>query len=146
MTPTSSQPSIVLTNAKTDDVLSVGTLPAGISSSIDTSVPGQITVTVTGTATKAEYAEIIKGITFENTSDDPDLTDRIVEVTVNDGDANSNTAQTTIHIVPVNDPPTIDLDDDNSEGTSGSDYADTFTEGGPCSEHLRYIRYRCCRS
>ena len=101
---------IVLTNAMTDDVLNVGALPVGVSSSINTSVPGQITVTLTGSATKADYASFIKGITFENTSNDPATTDRIINVTVNDGDANSNTAQTTIHIVPVNDPPTANDD------------------------------------
>ena len=47
---------------------------------------------------------------------------------VNDGDADSNTATTTISVVSVNDPPILDLDGDNST-TTGSDYITTFTEG-----------------
>src|SRR5262249_26842133 len=39
---------IVLTNAKAGDILSVGSLPIGITSSVDSSVAGQITVTITG--------------------------------------------------------------------------------------------------
>jgi VCBS repeat-containing protein len=97
---------VVLTNAQAGDVLSVGgSLPAGIAASVDTSVPGQVTVTLTGSATLAQYESALEALRFENTSDDPDTTDRILEVVVNDGSSNSNTAITTIHVVPVNDLP-----------------------------------------
>ena len=97
---------IVLTNALAGDVFSLaGGLPSGISSSIDTSSPGQITVTLTGSATLTDYETALEAIRFANTSDTPDTTDRIVNVTVNDGEANSNTAVATIHVVPANDPP-----------------------------------------
>jgi hypothetical protein len=97
---------VVLTNAQAGDVLSVGgSLPAGIAASVDASVPGQITVTLLGSATLAQYETALEALRFENTSDEPNTTDRIVEVVVNDGSSNSNTATTTIHVVPVNDPP-----------------------------------------
>lgn len=95
---------IVLTNAHAGDVLNVGTLPGGITSSIDTSVPGQIIVTLNGTADRAAYQSAIRAVTYANNSDAPSAEDRIITVTVNDGSVNSNTATTKIHVTPVNDP------------------------------------------
>ena len=62
---------IVLTNAQAGDS-SVGNLPAGnITRTIDTSVPGQITVTLTGAASLANYQAAIQAVTFANTSQNP---------------------------------------------------------------------------
>ncbi len=99
---------IVLTNAQASDLMTVGALPGGITSSIDTSVPGQITVTLTGSASLANYQSAIDAVRFSNNAANlnPSAVDRIVTVTVNDGTANSNTATTTIHFTTVNDPPT----------------------------------------
>lgn len=98
---------IVLTNSQPNDVLTVGALAVGISASVDTSAPGMISITFSGSATLAEYQDAIRHITFFNTSDDPSTVDRILHVTVNDGQADSNTATTTIHIVPSNDVPQV---------------------------------------
>ncbi|WP_168201392.1 Ig-like domain-containing protein [Qingshengfaniella alkalisoli] len=96
---------IVLTNALAGDELVVGTLPAEISAALDTSVAGQITVTLTGEASKADYAAAIRAIGFRNTDDDPVEGDRTVEVTVNDGVFDSGVATTTITVTAENDPP-----------------------------------------
>jgi T1SS-143 domain-containing protein len=97
---------IVLTNAKANDVMAVGSLPGGITSNINTSVPGQITVTLTGPASKAAFEQAIEAVTFNNTSSTPDTTPRNITVTVNDGVANSNTATSTITVVDANSAPT----------------------------------------
>ena len=91
---------IVLTNAKAGDVLNIDNslLPTGVTAVTDTSTPGQIIINVTGSATKSDYASIIKGITFENTDTSPDATPRVVQVTVNDGDVDSNVAVSTIDV------------------------------------------------
>jgi large repetitive protein len=47
------QAQVVLTNAQTGDVLNVGTLPTGITAAVNTSVSGQITVTLSGQANVA---------------------------------------------------------------------------------------------
>jgi VCBS repeat-containing protein len=97
---------IVLTNAQASDVMSIsGVLPGAITSAIDTSVPGQVTISLTGSATKADYQTAIEAVRFANTSAAPNTTDRIVNVTVNDGVTDSNTAVAIVHVVPVNDPP-----------------------------------------
>ena len=116
---------ITLTNPQTGDVLQLGTLPAGITASVNAA--GTL-VTLSGSATLAAYEAAIRAVQFNNTSDSPSgAIDRLVSVVVNDGFANSNTATTTIHVVPVNDAPTLDLDANNS-AAPGTSYAATYVE------------------
>jgi Ca2+-binding RTX toxin-like protein len=97
---------IVLTNAKLGDTLTEhGINGDGITGSIDTTIPGQITLTLTGTASLAAYQNAIQAVTFSNSSQNPDPADRIITVTVNDGLWTSNVATSTIHVVPQNDAP-----------------------------------------
>jgi hypothetical protein len=97
---------IVLTNAKAGDVLSVvGALPFGIDSSIDTSVAGQITLTLANSASIADYMTALGQVRFSNSSDNPDTTDRDITVQVGVAEATSNTSHATVHVVPVNDAP-----------------------------------------
>ncbi|MEK7351877.1 MAG: M10 family metallopeptidase C-terminal domain-containing protein, partial [Nitrospirota bacterium] len=107
--------SITLTNPQTGDSLAAGALPAGIT------LDGASTAThiiLTGSATLADYQTALQAVTFSNSSENPDTTVRDVTVTVNDGDANSNTAHTAITVVAVNDAPVLDLDADNSAATA----------------------------
>ena len=96
---------IVLTNAKDGDVLDTGNLPNGITASTNIS-NGKMTVTLKGTATLADYQTAIHAVTFHNTSEKPDTSDRTIQVTVNDGEADSSIATSTIHVTAVNDAPT----------------------------------------
>ena len=95
---------IVLTNAKIGDVLTLGALPGGIIGDV-VSGPGTITVTLTGSASKAAYQTAINGVTFHNTSDTPDTTPRTINVTVNDGALGSNVATSTLTVTAINDVP-----------------------------------------
>ena len=98
---------IVLTNAKADDVLSIsGNLPAGISFSIDLSVPGVITMNLTGNATLADYQTAIQAVRFANISQRPDVTQRLIKVTAGD----SNIATATVNVISVNDLTTAGTD------------------------------------
>ncbi|MEA2876326.1 MAG: hypothetical protein QOF14_1522 [Hyphomicrobiales bacterium] len=91
---------IVLTNAKASDVMSIaGALPGGVDSSIDTSVAGQITVHLVNSASLADYQTALGRVRFSNTSVIPNTTDRDITVVANDGDADSNVAHATIHVV-----------------------------------------------
>ena len=97
---------IVLTDAKASDSLSIaGTLPDGIDSSIDTSVPGKITIHLANSASVADYQTALEQIRFVNTSDNPDTTDRDITVQVSGDEGDSNVAHATVHVVSVNDPP-----------------------------------------
>ncbi len=112
--PALSSATIVLTNAQPGDTLVAGVLPGGISASLDTSVPGEITLSLTGVALHADYEAAIQGVTFENTTGDPNpvggASPRIVNVFVNDGTSNSNVATTTINVTDVNMPPVANDD------------------------------------
>ncbi len=101
---------IRLTNAQAGDLLSVGALPSGIAALVDASVPGQITVGLSGLASQADYQAAIRAIVFSSDSDAPATIDRIVTVSVTDGTNTSNTASTTIAVVAVNDPPVATAD------------------------------------
>ncbi|MBD2654614.1 DUF4347 domain-containing protein, partial [Synechocystis sp. FACHB-383] len=97
---------ITLTNAQVGDVLTVGSLPSGITAAI-TNSSGQIVVTLTGSSTRANYETAIEAITFSTTSSI--TTARTINVVVNDGVNTSNTAISTVN-VSVNDAPTIAID------------------------------------
>lgn len=85
------------------------------------------TLTLSGTATVAQYEAAIRSIAYSNISDSPDTTTRTVSITVNDGDSDSNTVTRDIAITAVNDAPiltpygpTLSLSED------GSPYAATI--------------------
>ncbi len=63
------------------------------------------TLTLSGSATLAQYQAALRSITYTNTSDNPSTATRTVSFTVNDGDANSNTQTRDIAITTVNDAP-----------------------------------------
>ena len=118
---------ITLVNPQAGDRLFAGALPFGIVASVN---PTGTSVTLSGAASQASYDAAIRAVRFDNTSDTPpSATDRIVTVVVNDGFANSNTATTTIHVVPVGDAPRLDLDADNSTA-AGNDRTGTYVENG----------------
>ncbi|WP_147022869.1 peroxidase family protein, partial [Microvirga aerophila] len=100
---------IVLTNAQASDVLTVGTLPAGIAAVV-TSAAGQITVDLTGVASLAAYQSAIQAVTFSNGSQNPVAGSRVIQVTVNDGLLVSNVATTTVNVIAVNDAPVANND------------------------------------
>ena len=135
---------ITLTNPQADDRLLIDGTPV-VASGAGVTLSGVAyivsadgyTITLTGTHSMADYAAAIESISFENTSDDPDTTDRIIHVTVNDGEADSNTAVATIEIVPVDDANAFDYLDEGEtaidsfvykidDGVSGTDTATVF--------------------
>ena len=70
-------------------------------------------LTLSGSATLAQYETALQSVTFENLSSDPVPLNRTVSFLVNDGDNNSNTQSRDISITPVNSPPILS----NLEGT-----------------------------
>ncbi|HEX8587646.1 retention module-containing protein, partial [Pseudomonas sp.] len=97
---------VTLTNPQDTDTLVVGSPNANIAVNTAT-VNGQIVLTLTGAATAAEYEAVIKSITFQNSSQDPSVADRTITVTVNDGQNDSVPVSSIVHVVAVNDAPTV---------------------------------------
>jgi len=116
---------VTLTNTQVGDLLTIGTLPSDITASRSTDTNGNIVVTLSGSASFTEYQEALKAITYASSSEDPDTTDRIVSIVVNDGEADSNTAYTVVHVTAVNDVPTITVDTGNDDNVN-----DTVLESG----------------
>ena len=97
---------IVLTNALAGDALTVGDLaPFGITSSIGTGVAGRITMTLSGAASIADYQAALRQVMFSNASDSPATTGRHLEISVSDGQSQSNTAIAELTVLDVNDAP-----------------------------------------
>jgi hypothetical protein len=67
------------------------------------------TMTLSGTATLANYQTALRSITYTNTSDTPNTTTRTISVTANDGSLNSSAATRAITITAVNDAPTATI-------------------------------------
>ncbi|MBD8777254.1 type I secretion C-terminal target domain-containing protein, partial [Pseudomonas fluorescens] len=95
---------VTLTNAQAGDVLNMGNNVNGISVSTNNQT-GAITLTLSGSATLADYMQRIQNITFTNNSHDPSTTPRTITVTVTDGGNYSNVATTTVNVLAVNDAP-----------------------------------------
>ncbi|MGJ3245093.1 MAG: tandem-95 repeat protein [Elainellaceae cyanobacterium] len=108
-----------------------GTLPSGITASTYNSSTGRITLT--GSASLANYQSAIAQIVYNNTSTNPNTTNRLINVVVNDGTADSNIATTTIRVTKTNNPPILDLDQDNSSGGLGNNYRNLFTPNKPAA-------------
>ena len=102
-------------NRQSGDALIAGALPPGITASSYNSFTGVITLS--GAASLADYQTALHQVVFDTTS--LSTADRIIQVTVNDGTADSNVATTYMHVVlpPPNVPPVLDLDANNSTTT-----------------------------
>jgi hypothetical protein len=103
--------------------LSVNTTGTSITASSYNSGTGVLTLT--GSDTVAHYQQVLQTLKYDNSAHPPDNADRLVNVTVNDGSVDSNSATATVHVVPLDDPPVVDL---NGAG-AGFDTTTSFTEG-----------------
>ena len=120
---------VTLTNHDTDDVLVAGALPPGITASAYNSATGILTLT--GTASLAAYQTALQQITFDNTGTTPSTATRVIDIVVNDGASNSNTAKAFIQVEVVNNSaPVLDLDPNDFGGSVRSTFRTAFTENG----------------
>ena len=115
---------VTLSNWKNGDVLSIGSIPAGISASL--SGTNSEILTLTGTASVADYRIALRALSYANTSENPDATARTISIVVNDGSVLSAPAITTVNVLAVNDAPVLDLDG----STAGTGYATYFVRVG----------------
>ncbi|MBU3653553.1 MAG: hypothetical protein FGM44_10785, partial [Limnohabitans sp.] len=90
--------------------------------------------------TKAETEALLDALSYQNTAENPTGGSlRVFSLSVVDGGTASaqngvgvlpsNIATSTITVNPVNDPPVLDLDANNSSNATGADYKGSFTVG-----------------
>ncbi|MDP2034757.1 MAG: tandem-95 repeat protein [Polaromonas sp.] len=89
---------ITLTNWSTGDVLSTAGIPGGLGITAVISGANNNIVTLSGSASLANYQTALAAITYTNANAAASLTARNFTVTVSDGVATSNVANTTINI------------------------------------------------
>lgn len=110
--------------SSTDNLILRGSLPTGLSLSIDTLHLLQIV----GNAPATDYEAALGLLAYTSTSDNPDTTDRFVEVSVTDSNRElSNIATAIITFNTTNDPPRLDLD----TASPGTGFAVTYVENSP---------------
>ena len=105
--PTLASATVSITGFVTGDSLNF-TNQNGISGSYNSSTG---VLTLTGSASRANYQTALNSITFLSTSDNPTnfgaSTSRTINWTVNDGALNSTAATSTVTVTPVNDVPVV---------------------------------------
>ena len=62
-------------------------------------------LTISGAGTAAQYQQVLRTVTYNNTSNSPDTTARIITFTATDAISNGNTATTTLTVQATNDAP-----------------------------------------
>ena len=88
-------------------------------------------ITLSGAASAADYQTALQQITYNNTGTNPSTETRVIDIVVNDGARDSNTAQALIQVEVVNNSaPVLDLDADDSSGSFQSTFRNAFTENG----------------
>lgn len=130
---------ITLTTGRQGDLIGIPeVLPGGISVTIAPSdrlqADGTITLSFVGdvATTNADWSLLVQNITLlpsTHNSNDPSSDDRIFTFQVFDVvGAISSIATSTIHVQPVNDPASLDLDADNSSGNLQGGFNGAFAE------------------
>ena len=112
--PNLTSATITLANLQAGDLLAAGPLPPTITASLYDPATGVLTLT--GSASLAEYETALRQVVFSNSSPIPSATDRIINIVVNDGAASSFGAHAFVHVLPVDTAPALDLDADDSSG------------------------------
>ncbi|MBW2281607.1 MAG: cadherin-like domain-containing protein, partial [Deltaproteobacteria bacterium] len=114
---------VTLTNAPdgADELLSADTSGTAIGMSYSSGV-----LTLSGADSAANYQQVLRTLTYDNVAVTPTSTTRTIELVASDGSLDSNLATVTVSI----NPPSLDLDANDSEGTPGSDFAAAFVVGG----------------
>ncbi|HEX5761159.1 MAG TPA: Ig-like domain-containing protein, partial [Thermoanaerobaculia bacterium] len=103
----------------------------------DTTNPaeGVLTLSTVTPQPIADFQAVLRTVTYLNTKEGPNATARVVEFVANDGSSDSNTATSTVTVVPVDDPPVAVADSAMVEEDSGATAIDvlandTDTDGG----------------
>ncbi|MEQ9874194.1 beta-propeller fold lactonase family protein [Pectobacterium brasiliense] len=81
-------------------------LKGGVAIATFTQVDGVLTVTFTASVTQADAQNVLRQITYQNTSQDPEQTgsSQAFTFSMNDGDNNTTSMDITVNLIGVNDP------------------------------------------
>ena len=120
---------VVLTNHPDGSAEGLTAVTAGTSITADAYNATTGVLLLHGSDTIAHYQQVLRSVTYDNTSNTPDTTARTLSWTVNDGSLDSPAATTTLSVSAANDAPTLDL---NGAG-AGVDGTASYTEDQPAT-------------
>jgi hypothetical protein len=86
----------------TSESLSADTTGTGLIANYNT---GTGVLTISGAGTAAEYQQVLRTVTYNNTSENPTSTARVITFTPSDASSDGNTAMTTLTMTATNDAP-----------------------------------------
>jgi hypothetical protein len=87
---------VSITDVQIGDYLTAVGLPAGITPALFDSITGVLVLE--GAASLADYQQALRGVAFGTTADATGGSARVIEITINDGTANSNVALSQINV------------------------------------------------
>jgi hypothetical protein len=131
--PTIASATVTITNLMDGEAESLA-LPSTFGYMAATYSTSTGTLQLIGTATLAQYQEVLRSITYTNTSQNPNSTPRSISFVVNDGAVDSTIATSTVTVLSVNDAPVIDL----NGGATGTNFSTSFTEAGGDHCHCQH--------
>jgi len=117
---------IALSNGNSGSIAGIGNFSVSVAS-------GTATVTLSGLSrSDAQMGELIDGISYRNSSDDPGSSSRVVTITgLTDSGASNNSANpnisSTVAVIPVNDAPTLSATATNPTFTEDGAAVDLFS-------------------
>ena len=96
---------ITLTTGPDEAVESLAADTTGTSITMAAYVPGTGVLALSGSASLADYQQVLRTVTYDNSSNTPDESDRSVQFRVHDGDDPSAVATSTVSVTAVDDGP-----------------------------------------
>jgi hypothetical protein len=94
-------------------------------------------LTLTGSDSLTSYQQVLRTLTYANSSQNPTTTARLIQVVVNDGTNNSTARTSTVSIVAANDAPALAVITDQN-ATVGVPFQLTVTATDPENDTLTY--------
>ena len=117
---------VTITN-QLDGAAETLTANTGATSIVASYDSGTGVLSLSGVDTVANYQQVLRTVTYDNSSQDPNLTDRSITFVANDGTDNSNVGTTTVMMSEVDDAPTNTVPVAQS---TDEDTILTFSSGG----------------
>ena len=117
---------VTITN-QLDGVAETLAVNTGVTSIIASYNSGTGVLSLTGLDTVANYEQVLRTVTYDNSSQDPDTTDRSITFVANDGTDDSNVGTTTVTMSEINDAPVNNMP---IAQATDEDMALVFSSGG----------------
>jgi hypothetical protein len=112
-------------NAQQDELRLVSNPATGNITASFESVTGTLTLTSVGGSTMAQWQAALRAVVYDNSSQNPSTTQRVITITVSDAQGAGAPATTTVTVQALNDAPVLATSAGSSEFVEGNNVAGT---------------------